>query len=91
MKPSSLNHVRSMYEESADSYSDMMDKEIKLPVYGEVLERLHNNIKDTPGILLDTACGSGHMLAMFRSQFDSGRPLAGIDISPRMVEISKKA
>ncbi len=79
-----------MYEDSADSYSEMMDNEIKLPVYKEVLGRLHENIANTPGMLLDTACGSGHMLAMFRSLFDSRRSLIGIDISPRMVEISKK-
>lgn len=79
-----------MYEASADSYSKMMDKEIGLPVYSHLLGRLQENIADTPGILLDTACGSGHMLEMFHSQFDSKRPLIGIDISPRMVAIAKK-
>lgn len=68
----------------------MMDSEIKLPVYMGVLERLNENIADIPGILLDTACGSGHMLEMFRSQYDSSRSLSGIDISPGMVEVSKK-
>lgn len=79
-----------MYEANADSYAELMDKEIGLPVYKEVLERLHESISNTPGPLLDTACGSGHMLSMFRSQYDSSRSLIGIDISPRMVAISKK-
>ncbi len=79
-----------MYEANADSYAEMMDKEISLPVYKDVLGRLQEHISNTPGILLDTACGSGHMLAMFRSHYDSNRSLIGIDISPRMVAISKK-
>jgi ubiquinone/menaquinone biosynthesis C-methylase UbiE len=89
MKPSSLRNVCNMYEANADSYSEMMDKEIELPVYKDVLGRLHKNIANIPGPLLDTACGSGHMLAMFRSQYDASRSLVGIDISPRMVAISK--
>jgi ubiquinone/menaquinone biosynthesis C-methylase UbiE len=90
MKTSSLNDVRNMYEASADSYSEMMDKEIDLPVYKDLLGRLHKNLADTPGALLDIACGSGHMLSMYRSQYDPGRSLIGIDISPGMVAISKK-
>lgn len=79
-----------MYDTNADSYAKMMDREIKLPVYKDKLGQLHENIVNTPGILLDTSCGSGHMLAMFRSQYDSNRPLIGIDISPRMIAVSKK-
>ena len=90
MKTSSLNNVRDMYDTSADSYAKMMDSEIEFPVYKDVLGRLHENIANIKGILLDTACGSGHMLAMFRSQYDASRSLVGIDISPRMVTVSKK-
>ena len=90
MKPSSLKKVRNLYEASADSYAEMMDKEIGLPMYKDVLGRLQENIANTPGVLLDTACGSGHMLAMFRSYYDPQRSLIGIDISPRMVAIAQK-
>jgi ubiquinone/menaquinone biosynthesis C-methylase UbiE len=79
-----------MYEASADSYSEMMDKEIELPIYKEMLGRLHENIRSIPGAILDTACGSGHMLALFQSYFDSSRSFIGMDISPNMVAISKK-
>jgi len=89
MKPSSIENVREMYEDTADSYFEMMEKEIKLPIYQDILGRLHQNISNIPGSLIDTACGSGHMLAMYRSQFDSGRALIGLDISPRMVALSK--
>lgn len=78
-----------MYDESADAYSEMMDKEIQLPVYSDVLGRLKCRIAQIPGVLLDTACGSGHMLSMYRERFDGSRPLAGIDLSPRMVAIAK--
>lgn len=77
-----------MYDSNADSYSKMMDSEIKLPIYPEELSRLHKNIANIPGALLDTACGSGHMLAMYRSEYDSHRSLIGIDISPSMVSIA---
>ncbi len=79
-----------MYEANADSYSEMMDKEIELPIYKEILGRLHENIKSFQGAILDTACGSGHMLDLFRSSFDSSRTFIGMDISPSMVAISKK-
>ena len=90
MKASSLKDVRDMYELTAEGYAEMMDSEIHLPIYREVLGRLQEGIANTPGTLLDTACGSGHMLELFRSQYDPGRSLMGIDLSPRMVTISQK-
>lgn len=90
MKPSPLSEVRDMYEATADSYAEMMDAEIELPIYEELLGRLQDGIATTPGTLLDTACGSGHMLAMFRARFDAGRPLVGVDLSPRMVAIANE-
>lgn len=90
MKTSSLQEVREMYESSAEDYSKMMDSEIELPVYRDMLGRLHGDISDMPGTLLDTACGSGHMLKLFNSEYDSERSIIGIDISPSMVAIAKK-
>jgi len=78
-----------MYEATADSYAEMMDREIGLPVYRDKLGRLHDAIARIPGILLDIACGSGQMLAMYRSRFDPDRMLIGVDISPKMVALSK--
>jgi ubiquinone/menaquinone biosynthesis C-methylase UbiE len=66
----------------------MMDQEIQLPVYSEMLGRLQDRIARLPGALIDTACGSGHMLSMFRERFDQNRPLVGVDLSPRMVAIT---
>lgn len=77
-----------MYEATADSYAEMMDKEIELPLYSNVLGRLQERIASTPGTLIDTACGSGHMLSMFHDRYDISRPLLGIDLSPRMVAIA---
>jgi ubiquinone/menaquinone biosynthesis C-methylase UbiE len=77
-----------MYEATAHSYSRMMDAEIQLPVYSEVLKRLHSGIEGLPGSVIDTACGSGHMLSMYHHLFDPQRTLIGIDLSPRMVSIA---
>lgn len=89
MKISDIQEVARMYDATADSYAEMMNEEIQLPVYADMLGRLKARIDGIPGVLLDTACGSGHMLAMYRERFDADRPLAGIDLSPRMVAITR--
>ena len=88
MKPSTSEAVRDMYEATADSYAAMMDDEIDLPVYSDTLGRLSERLANTPGTLIDTSCGSGHMLSMYRERYDSVRPLLGIDLSPRMAGIA---
>ncbi|MCA9784558.1 MAG: class I SAM-dependent methyltransferase [Calditrichaeota bacterium] len=88
MKPSPAADVRKMYDEIADSYNQMMDAEIGLPVYADVLTRLHRRITGIGGPVLDTACGSGHMLSMYRDRCDARRQLLGVDLSTRMVAIS---
>lgn len=89
MQPSPADEVREMYDETADSYAQMMDAEIRLPVYADVLERLQRRIANISGPVIDTACGSGHMLSMFRERYDFGRPLVGVDLSSRMVSIAE--
>jgi len=79
-----------MYDATADVYAEMMDQEIHLPIYSDQLGRLKDRIDGVSGCLLDTACGSGHMLSLYRDRFDAGRPLAGIDLSPRMVAIASE-
>lgn len=86
---SSKDDVLEMYERTADSYAKMMDAEIALPVYGDVLARLARRLEGIPGPVLDTSCGSGHMLQMYRDEFDSQRQLIGLDLSPRMVALSR--
>ena len=90
MKPSSADEVRNMYEETADSYAEMMDSEIDLPVYADTFGRLQEQIAGMPGTLIDTSCGSGHMLSLFHERYDQSRPLLGIDLSPRMVAIARE-
>lgn len=88
VKTSSDARVREFYEDSAGQYSEMMDREIDLPIYDEVLRRLAVRIAEVPGPVVDTSCGSGHMLARFRERYDSDRELVGIDLSPGMVAIT---
>lgn len=90
MKVSGTRETREMYESSAVAYSKMMDEEIKLPLYADILGRLQKRIANIPGTLIDTACGSGHMLSMYHEQYDEKRNLLGVDLSPRMISIAKK-
>lgn len=88
MKTSSEAKVRELYEESADSYAKIMDAEIDLPVYSDILGRLAERIVDAPGPVVDTSCGSGHILARYHERYDPTRSLLGIDLSPSMVAIA---
>lgn len=87
---SSTDEVRKMYDDTADSYAKMMDAEMEHPVYADILERLRDRIANTPGAVVDTACGSGHMLSMFHERYDQKHELLGMDLSPRMVSIAAK-
>lgn len=89
MRALPADEVRKMYEDTADSYAQMMDAEIGLPVYADVLGRLRDRIANTPGAVVDTACGSGHMLSMYHERYDQKHPLLGGDLSPRMVSIAE--
>ena len=88
MKPSDAERVREMYDDTAESYAEMMDSEIDLPMYADILGRLQSRIAGRPGLVVDTSCGSGHMLAMYHERFDQSRRLMGLDLSPRMVAIA---
>ncbi len=90
MKPSDPSAVSAMYDATAVSYAEMMDSEIDLPIYSELLGRLRDRISGSPGPLIDTSCGSGHMLALYHERYDPKRSLLGIDLSPTMVSIAGK-
>ncbi|HMR75379.1 MAG TPA: methyltransferase domain-containing protein [Polyangiaceae bacterium] len=89
MKISDPDEVRALYDGTAESYSTMMDSEIDLPMYADVLGRLSERVAGATGPLVDTACGSGHMLARYRERYEPARQLIGIDLSPKMVAIAK--
>lgn len=88
MKTSSLSKLREFYEDTADSYAEMMDAEIDLPVYSDILGRLAERTSGMPGPIIDTSCGPGHVLARYRARYDPKRSLVGIDLSPRMVDLA---
>ena len=90
MKTSPKKEVRNLYDETAESYSKMMESEIKLPIYTDILSSLAVRINEIPGPIIDTSCGSGHMLELYYNNYDSIHSLIGVDLSPKMVEISKK-
>lgn len=90
MSLSSPDDVRDHYEESADAYDQMMEQEIKLPIYDEVLSYLASKLDTLTGAVLDSSCGTGHMLEQIHEVYMPGRKLIGVDISPGMVELSQR-
>lgn len=89
MPLSPRQEVSAFYDGTADAYDRMMDEEISLPVYAEALGGLVRRISGVPGSVLDTSCGSGHMLARLADEYVADRPLLGVDLSPRMVAIAQ--
>ena len=87
-KTSSDAKVRELYQNSADQYAEMMDREIDLPIYAELLGRLADGIAELLGSVIDTSCGPGHLLSRYHERYDAERRLVGIDLSPRMVAIA---
>ena len=90
MKITSAEKVREFYEENADSYNSMMDVEIDLPMYAAALSGLAQRIATIDGAVLDSSCGTGHMLERLKDQYAPGRQLLGVDLSPQMVAISQQ-
>lgn len=89
MKMSSNKAVRSMYDATAASYAKMMDAEIGQQLYADILGRLAGRIARLQGALVDTSCGSGHMLELYAQGVDPRRPLVGLDLAPEMVAITR--
>ncbi len=87
---SSSDAVREMYDSSAQSYSEMMDSEIDHPMYADILKRLQSRLENITGMVIDSPCGSGHMLSMYHEICDGKRALFGVDLSPQMVEITQQ-
>ena len=89
MSISPEDEVRGLYDTTAASYDAMMEQEIRLPLYDRVLSDLANAAQPVPGSILDSSCGSGHMLHRIANEYCPGRDLLGVDLSPEMVQISR--
>ena len=89
MQTSSDSSVVALYDGTAESYARMMDEEIELPVYSDTLARLSEGIRTVPGAVVDTSCGSGHMLWLYRERHDPQRAVMGVDLSERMVALAQ--
>ena len=90
MKISPTTEVQALYDGFGDSYAEMMDAEIETPLYVATFSRLAKAVEGLAGPILDTSCGSGHMLSRYHERYEPSRPLIGMDLSPSMVAISKK-
>ena len=89
MKTSSDDEVRGLYEGNADDYAKRMDREIDFAVYAALFDRLAEGIAEVDGPLVDSSCGTGHMLSRYQERYDSTRALTGVDLSPHMVAIAR--
>jgi ubiquinone/menaquinone biosynthesis C-methylase UbiE len=87
---SSIPEVREFYNAVADTYAKMMGEEIKLPMYDRVLSHLASQIEGIEGFILDTSCGSGHMLEELGTRYAPNRERVGIDLSPEMVGLAAR-
>lgn len=87
---SPMDEVRALYEQCADSYNEMMEEEIELPIYHELLSEVVSKLKRVPGAVVDSSCGTGHMLEKIRDEYISDRELVGVDISPSMIKIARR-
>ena len=81
--------TRRFYDVTADSYDSLMEQEIQIPLYDRVLGALARAVEAVPGVILDSSCGSGHMLQRIADKYCPGRELVGVDLSPEMVRISR--
>jgi len=89
-KVSDDDTLRAMYGETATAYSEMMDTEIELPIYGRTLGVFIEAMKNVPGAILDSSCGTGHLLERLYEKHDSSRELLGQDLSSEMVGLAAK-
>lgn len=90
MQITPAEEVRKFYDESADSYNIMMDKEIDLPMYAEALGDLAKRIANLDGLVLNSSCGSGHMLEQLKDRYLPGRQYCDVDLSSSTMAISKQ-
>lgn len=90
MNVSPSDKIKEFYSGNAEMYNRMMDEEIKLPIYHTMLSELMQRINHVKGAILDSSCGSGHMLELIQRDFAPVRELKGIDLSPDMVEMSSR-
>ena len=90
MKTSLPSEVIDLYDGHASNYSKMMDSEIDLPMYADILSRLATRLRGHEGPVIDTACGPGHMLARYIERYDTDRAVIGVDLSPQMVGLARE-
>lgn len=89
MSTSDHQDILNLYSESVESYAALMDSEIQSPVYSDTLGRLSQRISALSGPVIDSSCGTGHMLALYNQSYDEDRQLIGIDLVPGMVEAAR--
>jgi SAM-dependent methyltransferase len=89
-EPSCLAAVRKSYDTVADAYAEQVPRPPDLdPLPRTLLGMFAETVRDTNlGPLADLGCGPGFVTAHLAGL---GAPAFGVDLSPRMVELARRA
>ena len=89
-EPSYLAAVRESYDTVADAYAEQVPRPADLdPLARALLGMFAETVREAGlGPLADLGCGPGYVTAHLAAL---GTPVFGIDLSPRMVELARRA
>jgi SAM-dependent methyltransferase len=81
------DELRASYDQVAETYADTFFDELdRKPFDRELLNAYAERTRDR-GLVLDVGCGPGHVA---RYLHERGVEVAGVDLSPRMVEVARR-
>lgn len=78
------------FYKDVDEYSREMDSEIQEEIYSIGLEHLYSSTQKLTGSIVDSSCGSGHLLKRYNDEFKPSHKLIGVDLSELMVMKSRE-
>ena len=81
-----LRDTRRSYDAAADDYADWIQGELATKPLDRAMLTAFADVVDGP--VADIGCGTGRITAFLR---DLGVPVFGVDLSPRMVAVARRA
>ncbi len=81
------DELRASYDQVAETYADTFFDELDRKLFDrELLDAYAERTQDR-GLVLDIGCGPGHIA---RYLHERGVEVAGVDLSPEMVEVARR-
>lgn len=81
--------IIALYQD-VESYSAEMDTEVGSTWFKKILQDLASEMASREGMIIDSSCGTGHFLQSIGNLVASEVDLAGIDLSPLMLNEAKR-